>query len=296
MRRSSVGLVVVGLLVVLLAYCQPARALNLDLGTFANTTFVNTTGNLDTASVNFVLVQGNLGVVGSNSYLQVTLTNTSTYATGWLNGDLLSGVLFQLNTTTTGPLATAYSAVTALALVNPGQCDASFIATCSSVSVDVSSQWLFQKSASGFATTGASGCAPAGTLSTAQYGIVTSQYGCLNPNFGGAGKDFVEPGAPVLYTGGGQLPFSIAGANYTQAAHGGASDTPYERTSVMFDLALGGTVTALTASNVMFTYGTNPDSSSGGKKVPEPGTIALFATGLAALGIFRRTKRKAGIR
>ena len=295
MRRSSVGLVVFGLLVVLLAHCQPARA-QTALGTYANTTFINTTGNLDTASVKFVLFQGSLGVAGSSSYLQVTLTNTSTYATGWLNGDLLSGVLFQLNTTTTGPSATAYSAVTALALVNPGQCDPSFVATCSSGPVDVSSQWLFQKSLSGFATTGASGCAAAGTLSTAQYGIVTSQYGCLNPNFGGTGKDFVEPNAPVLMAKGPQLAFSIAGANYTQAGTGGASNNPYERTSVMFDLALGGTVTALTASNVLFTYGTNPDSSSGGTKIPEPGTIALFATGLAALGIFRRTKRKAGTR
>ena len=295
MRRSSVGLAVFGLLVVLLAYCQPARA-QVDLGTFANTTFINASGNLDTASVKFVLFQGSLGVVGSSSFLRVTLTNTSTYATGWVNGDLLSGVLFQLNTTTTGPSATAYSAVTALALVNPSTCDSSFVATCSSGPVDVSSQWLFQKSTSGFATTGATGCAAAGTLSTAQYGIVTSQYGCLNPNFGGGGKGFAEPNAPVLYTGGGQLPFSIAGANYTQAANGGASNTPYERTSVTFDLALGGTVTALTASNVLFTYGTNPDSSSGGNKVPEPGTIALFATGLAALGILRRTNRKAGTR
>ena len=291
MRLAKIPFAMIALLGGLTAVVHPVRAQN--LGTFANTTFINPlSGKLDTASVNFTLVQGSLGVAGSNSYLAVTLSNTSTYSSGWVNGDLLSGVLFQLNTTSNGPTATAYSAVTTLALINASQCDASAVTKCSTGPVDVSTQWLFQKSASGYATTGVTPCAAAGSLTSAQYGIVTSQYACLNPNFGSTGKNFVEPGAPVLYSGNAQLAFSIIGKNYVAAQHGGASANPYENTSVTFDLALAGTVTTLSASTVTFTYGTNPDASSGGVKTPEPGTIAVLSTGLVLLGVIRRPRRR----
>ena len=46
------------------------------------------------------------------------------------------------------------------------------------------------------------------------------------------------------------------------------------------------------ASNVHFAYGTNPDSTSGAKKAPEPASIALFGVGVVALGWARRRKRR----
>jgi hypothetical protein len=181
--RGAITLIV-SLLCALLAI-TPARA-----QTFAGS-IVSANGNNDTASATFSLV------TGSTTYLQITLTNTSTFS-NYNNADLLSGLFFSIATNPT--VTTSTSSVTSpTALINSGKCAS---AACASPNVDLGYEWQFVYSQAGF--TWPSGSQPPTTA--ASYGIASSQYSSLNPTFGkgvatplGSGAlDLAAKGTPQL--------------------------------------------------------------------------------------------------
>ncbi|MDR3530886.1 MAG: PEP-CTERM sorting domain-containing protein [Rhodopila sp.] len=271
-----------GLFALFAAASHPARAQTFT-GTYINTANGN---RVDTATAVFSLING--------TTLQVVLTNTSTN-TAYNNPDLLSGLFFAI---AGSPALTPLTATTP-SIVNPGACASGKVSVCSSSQVNVGDEWGFVYSASGFksSTLNASG---------SQYGIAAAGYSSLNPSFGSSAV--FSSGSPQDLGGNctknGKcnlkgLDFSIVGSNYASG-----ESSPLSNTSVTYTFALPSQVSSLGISNVYFAYGTAPDGLALGRNVPEPASIAMFCTGIAALGIMRRRKsrpvgrtpRSAGVR
>jgi hypothetical protein len=262
---------------VFVAAANPARA-QLFTGAFNN----SATGRVDLASASFSIV------TGTTNYLQIVLTNTSSFSS-YNNPDLLSGLFFAI---ATNPTIIPTSAV-APSIVNPGGCAASYVTACGGTNVDVGHEFGFVYSSTGFTT------APSGALATtAQYGIGAAGYSSLSPSFGSAASFGANPpnldGNPGLDG----LGFSIVGTAYSNAASSHSlSSVPLVQSSVTFGFALPTGVSTLRINNVTFTYGTAPDGSvgasgGGATGVFEPASLALFGTGMAAFGLVRRRRSR----
>jgi hypothetical protein len=258
---------------VFVAAANPARA-QLFTGTFNN----SATGRVDLASASFSIL------TGTTNYLQIVLTNTSSFS-GYNNPDVLSGLFFSI---AANPTIIPTSAA-ATSIVNPGGCAAGFVLTCSGTNVDVGHEFGFVYSATGFS----------GALATtARYGIGAAGYSSLNPTFGSAASFGANPPNLDSSPGPNGLGFSIVGSAYSNAASSNSmSSVPLTNTSVTFGFALPTGVSTLSISNVTFAYGTAPDGSvganGGGTGVPEPMSLALFGTGMAALGLARHRRSRA---
>ena len=245
-------------------------------GSFANPV----TGKTDTATAAFSVL-----TVGASTYLNVTLTNTSTFS-DYGNNDLLNGVFWAI---AGSPSLTPASATTGT-IMNPSQCSAGMVATCSAATVNVGGEYGYQFSAAGYS----------GALNTtAQYGIGASGYSLLSPNFGAGQTSYFGASPPNLAgpsANVGGPDFSIVGPSYNAgASSGGAASNPLLNTSVTFGFLLPSGVTSLSISNVTFAYGTNPDGSVGGTLAPEPATIAMFSVGAIALVGLRRRRSRVSI-
>jgi hypothetical protein len=255
------------LLLIATAWAGPARA-----QTFAGSYLNPQTGNLDTATAVFSLV------TGSTTYLQVVLTNTSTFS-NYSNPDLLSGLFFAI---AGDPALTPVSAETTT-LVNPTACASSAVRTCEGSHVDVGDQWGYVYSKQGFRSSG--------LTTAAAYGISAAGYSSLSPSFGNSAifgrnpPDLAGNGTP-------QLAFSIVGSQYDADGSHISSKDPLAEDSITFDFAVPTGVTSLSISDVSFAYGTNPDGSAGARIVPEPASLTLVLGGLGVLACVRRRRRR----
>lgn len=242
-------------------------------------------GNVNTAKALFTLV------TGTTTYLEVTLTNTSTFTGGYNNPDALSGLFFEIAGNPTLNL-TSSSVISALPLINASSCATSYVTTCGSANVPLGAEWRYEYSGSGFTATGFAG-------SAAHFGVAASQYSGLTPSFGKNSAANIGASQPSLAASGtGQLGFSLVGANYSgTTAANSMKGLPLANTSLKFDFALPAGITSVSISNVYFTYGTAPDGSAGATVAsPEPRSVMLLTMATLSLGaIHRRRKRLASM-
>lgn len=238
--------------------------------------FVNSaTGNLDRASATFSVL-----TIGVSSYLDVRLTNTSTFA-GYGNNDLLNGIFWGI---AGAPTLTPVFATTG-PLIQASNCSAAMVATCSGATVDVGGEFGFQ-----FSPTGYSG----NVVTTGQYGIGASGYSSVIPNFGGGNTSPFGASAPNLGgpTNVGGPDFSIVGPNYSTAAStNSVQGQPLINQTVLFRFLLPSGTSTVNVDRVIFAYGTNPDATTGGT-VPEPTTLGVLAVGLAGFAAVRRRRTR----
>lgn len=237
--------------------------------------FVNpTTGQLNTATAAFSVLS-----VGTDYFMRIVLTNTSTFAS-WGNNDLLNGVFWAM---AGSPTLTPSSATTG-PLIHPELCNVP--ATCSAATVNIGGEYGFQYSAAGYS---------GAIVTSAQYGIGASGYAQLTPAFGAGQTSYfgVSPpnlAGPTNNVGGPD--FSILSSSYNAAGSTNAvNNVALVNNSVDFRLLLPVGITTINISNVTFAYGTNPDESNGASLVPEP--AALTVLGVGALAVLRLRRRVA---
>lgn len=246
--------------------------------TFTGSFLNPVTSNVDTASVSFSLV-----TVGSTTYMDLALTNTSTFA-GYGNNDLLNGVFWAMG----GSPAISPVSASTTTIVQPGNCSTALVSVCSGATVDVGGEFGYQFSASGY--TGA-------VQTTGQYGIGASGYAFVTPNFG-AGNTSYFGSSPLNLAGPsnnvGGPDFSIVGPNYlASASQNSVQNTPLVNQSVTFRFLMPSGVSMLNISNVIFAYGTNPDATNAAtQQAVEPATLGLLAAGLTSVGVLRRRRTR----
>ena len=263
------------------AVVQPARA-----QTFNSTFFNSTTGHTEMARATFSEVTGSISgtslVAGSNLYLQIVLTNTSTFS-GYQNPDLLGGLFFSIAGNTTNDL-TPDLAITPTALINPNQCDSTAVAICSTGPVNVGAQWGYSYSSFGTFSGPALSIVGNYGISAPGYSAITSPAVSHPRSFGTA------PPVLVAHASGPQV--TLVGANFTDAASSNAvAKDPLLNTSVTFLLGLPTGIGSLHVSAATFTYGTNPDAVHGGvTATPEPASLTILGLGLTLICVARRCK------
>ena len=272
--------------------------------------FVNpTTSTTDCAKATFSLMTGGSAgspgtVIGGTSAsnvtgLQILIQNTTpTTVTNYGNADLLLGFFWGLTnsptlaktttTTTTGKVTSTYNgsalATNSLggqAIINPSQC--SSVVVCQGTSVNVGAYWAGSYKLGGWSGT-------PGTFAGA-YVVTTSGYNLITL---GQGNN-IGATTPTLVAHANSLDFGLLGGAGSTPTTG---NKPAIQDIVTIQVAFATPLPSLNlnidilASNVHFAYGTNPDSTSGAKKAPEPASIALFGVGVVALGWARRRKRR----
>ena len=267
--------------------------------------FVNpTTGTTECAKATFSLMTGGSAgspgtVIGGTSAsnvtgLQIRIQNTTpTTVTNYGNADLLTGFFWGLTNsptlakTTTGGIesyngsALATNSLGGQAIINPTQC--STVVVCQGTSVNVGAYWAGSYKPGGWSGT-------PGTFAGA-YAVAASGFALISL---GQGNN-IGANDPTLVAHTNSLDFGLLGGAGSTPTTGNkpaiqdiltvqvAFATPLPSLNLNIDIL---------ASNVHFAYGTNPDSTSGAKKAPEPASIALFGVGVVALGWARRRKRR----
>ena len=288
----------------------------LSSGASAQLTFVETgpggcfvnpmSGTTDCAKATFSLMTGGSAgspgtvVVGATSAtnvtgLQIRIQNTTpTTVTNYGNADLLTGFFWGLTNsptlakTTTGGIesyngsALATNSLDGQAIINPTQC--STVVVCQGTSVNVGAYWAGSYKPGGWSGT-------PGTFAGA-YAVAVSGYNLITLGQGNK----IGATAPILVAhNGNSLDFGLIGGAGSPPTTG---NNPAIQDIVTIQVAFATPLPSLNlnidilASNVHFAYGTNPDSTSGAKKAPEPASIALFGVGVVALGWARRRKRR----
>ena len=156
---------------------------------------------------------------------------------------------------------------------------------------------------------------PAGTLGATSVsgqlgnvsgtGVVT--YAAGSPTRWIGATHLTVSGSQVTFEvlGGGQpnqliLPFVANGGQYINANNGVQNFNPYVIGPATFDLDLTGVTASTLVGSAIFSFGTNAalpglpgacTSGCGREVVPEPASLALLGSTLAAFGIMRRRKR-----
>jgi hypothetical protein len=234
----------------------------------------------ETAKAVFSLLTG-------GTALQVVVTNTSTFA-GYQNGDIVTGFFFSIPGSPT-VLPANSSAIATLGLFDGtgpiANCNPT--TNCGGTNVNVGSRWQFSFSSTGFTGPTVPG------LTHSNYAVATSGYsGITTPPL-----QQVNMGTnpPDLHAPNGQMNLGLVGPNITNAASGNPVQkdvTTFQTATFTFHFQTAQPSLDLSGiNNVVFTYGTNPDSvTAGTKKTPEPASIALFGVGALAIGAVRRRK------
>ena len=268
--------------------------------------FVNL-GVTECAKATFSLMNGTTVLTGTSASnvtgLQIVIQNTTpTSVTTYANADLLTGFFWGINgnpalattttTTTTNKKTTTTTTINGSALatnsmggnaiLDPTQCTT--VGVCTGASIDVGAYWAGTYKVGGWTGT-------PGTFA-GSYVVTTSGYGLLGV---GQGTNIGANDPSLISNGNSSLNMGIvgsAGITPTRTPTGKPSIQDTVTIQVAFASPLGLNLnTDLILADVFFAYGTNPDSSSGAKKVPEPASLALFGVGVAALGWVRRRKR-----
>ena len=261
--------------------------------------FINV-GVTECAKATFSLMSGTTVLTGTSALsgvtgLQIVIQNTTpTSLTTYTNNDLLTGFFWGINgnpalaTTTTAGKTTINGSALATnskggnAILDPTQCAS--VAVCTGTSINVGAYWAGTYKVGGWTGT-------PGTFA-GSYVVTTSGYGLLGV---GQGTN-IGANDPSLTAGGNSsLNMGIVGSAGITPIRSPSNKASVQDTvtiQVAFASPLGLNLnTDLNIANVFFAYGTNPDSSSGAKKVPEPASLALFGVGVVALGLARRRKR-----
>lgn len=243
--------------------------------TKTSTWVTNTTGQ-DTAQAVFSIASG------STTYLDITLTNTSTFSQNWSTNDVLTGLVF--NATIAGsdvPVTTSTPAfaTTPNQIMNWNGCSSSAYTTCEQPPVNLGAEYALRYSASGFSSAPITG--------SPHFGIVLTQYSAFANTT--TAENPLSSSATALQTSANlasTVDFGLVGTNYGN----GLGSTPLAVTSISFGFALPNGTTSLNLSNVGFLYGVSATSSING--VPEPSSLLLIAPVLIGCAMLRSHHRK----
>jgi len=253
-----------------------------------------------------------IAVVGSATYLDVTLTNTSN-PSSWTVNNVLTGVFFDSATLST-TVSSNDTAVSNGALANSSACTGTGSATiCASSTPNVAREWAVGYKSTGYGNS-TNGYFNYATTTTPKFGIGTLVYapggtknGTFNIDNGGplwngsnstsAANPINGSTAPQLWSSWGSdtVAFGLVNSSYT----GGTAISqvspangivPLVTGSVTFGLALPTNTTSVNISNVWFTFGYSPNNALQGVHTPEPSTLALMGSGLVGYRLMRRRR------
>jgi len=268
-------------------------------GTWSSNTSA-TAGSVTTDSATAVF---SIATVGSATYLDVTLTNTSNPGT-WTVNNVLTGVFFNSSTLST-TVSSNDTAVSNGALANSSACTGTGSTTiCASSTPNIAQEWGTGYNSSGYGVSSNyfNKTAPKfgiGTLVYAPGGASIDSGGVLwnGKNSTSAANPINSTTAPLLWSSWSSdtVAFGLANSSYTSGTaisqiNPSNGIVPLSTGSVTFGLALPTNTTSVNISNVWFTFGYSPNNALQGVQTPEPSTLALMGSGLIGYRLMRRRR------